>query len=62
MQTGELGLAEDLVAELAAALHDRAEHLIVRATREEDLAGVELEEGAADRPGVDGEIVRHAEY
>ena len=62
VQGGELRLAKELVGELPTTLHDAAQHLVVRAASEQDFAGVELVEGAAGRPHVDGEVVRDAEY
>lgn len=62
MQAGELCFAEDLVVELATALHDRSEHLVVGTSGEEDFASVQLEEGTTNGPDVDGEVIGHAQH
>ena len=61
MQPGKLCFAEDLVTEFASALHNGAEHLIVGASSEEDLARIQFEEGATDRPCIDSKVVRHSQ-
>ena len=48
------------MVKLAAALHDGAEHLIVRAAGEENFARVELEKGASYGPYIDSEVVWHS--
>lgn len=48
MKGGELSLSKYLMAELASALHDRTEHLIVATSYEQYFPGVELEEGTSD--------------
>ena len=61
MLSREFGFPQNLVPEFTSAFHDGAEHLVVVAAREQDFAGVEFEECAADRPDVYAEVVRHAE-
>ena len=48
MEGGELSFPKYLVAELAPAFHDGAEHLIVASAREQNLPGVELEQSTTD--------------
>lgn len=50
-----------LGAELPANFHDVLEHLVVVLTSKENLARVELIQGAADGPHVDGIVKRHAQ-
>lgn len=59
---GESGALEELRVEAAFHLHHEQEHMSVGLPREQDLAGVELVESAADGPDVQGGIVGHAEY
>lgn len=61
VKAGELGFAQYLVTEFTSALHDGAQHLVVTSTRKEDFACIEFEEGAPNRPHVDGKIIRHTE-
>ena len=60
MHACKLGLSQNFVTEFTPALHDGAEHLVVGPACEEDLAGVELEQGATNRPYVNAEIIGHA--
>ena len=55
---GEAALADLLRGELAAQLLDEQQHLVVRAPGEENLAGRELVERAADAPHVERAVVR----
>ena len=48
MEGGELSFPKYLVAELASAFHDGAEHLIVASACEQNLSGIELEQGTTD--------------
>lgn len=59
MEGGELSFPKYLVAELASAFHDGAEHLIVASACEQNLSGIELEQSTTDRPDVDAKVVRH---
>lgn len=59
MHPSVVGLLQHLQAEFASALHDRAQHLIVALASEEDLASVQFEERASNRPSIDGKVVRH---
>lgn len=58
MLAAEFGLADKLWGKFAAALHDRTKHLVVAAAGKENVARIELEERAADGPGVDAKVVR----
>ena len=49
------------MAKFTTTFHDSAKHLVVAAAGKEDLAGVKLEEGAANGPDVDGKVIRHTE-
>ena len=60
MQARELGFPKYLVAEFSPALHDCTKHLVVASASEKNLASVEFEERAADRPDVDTKIVWYA--
>lgn len=61
MQSRELGFPKYLVAEFSPALHNCTKHLVIASASEENLAGVQFEEGTADRPDVNSEIIWHAE-
>lgn len=61
MDMGELRPLQHFGRELAAAVHDRAEHLVVGMSPEQDLAGIQLVESASHGPYVNGEIIPHAE-
>ncbi len=61
MQAGKLRLSKDLVAKFPAAFHDGAEHLIVAAAGEKNLASIKFEKSAAYGPNVDGKVVWHTE-
>lgn len=50
--------AKQLRRVLAPALHDGPKHLVVVSPREEDLARVQLKEGTANGPDIDGVVVR----
>ena len=56
----ELGLLDHLRVKASLALHHEQQHLVVRASGEEDLARVELVERAPDGPDVYRRIVRMA--
>jgi hypothetical protein len=57
----ELAAAVQLGAELAADLHDVLEHLVVVLARKQDLARVQLVQGAPDGPHVDGVVEGNAQ-
>jgi len=57
----KLGLLDDSMVELPFELHVVKEHLVVRSSREEDLARVEFEEGASDGPDVERAVVGETE-
>ena len=61
MQRGKLRAPQHLMPEFASTLHDGAQHLVVAAAREQDLARVQLVQRAGDGPHVDGEVVGDAE-
>ena len=48
----EHSLAGHLVRHLPLEFHHHLQHLVVRLAREQDLSGVELIDGAANRPHV----------
>lgn len=62
MQVRKLATPVQLAAHLAADLHDILEHLIVAIARKQNLAGVQLVEGAAYGPHVDRIVVWHTQY
>jgi hypothetical protein len=62
MHRRQLALLVRLRRHLAPDLHDGLEHLVVAVAREQDLARVQLVQGAADGPHVDGVVVRHPEH
>ena len=57
----KLTLLDDSMVELALELHVMEEHLVVGSSREEDLAGVEFEEGTSDGPDVERAVVGKTE-
>ena len=60
MHASKLRFSQYLMAEFTATLHDGAEHLVVGAAGEENLASIELEQSTTNRPSIDGEVVGHA--
>lgn len=61
MHLPKLRFLDHSMIELALEVHHEMQHLVVGSTGEENLAGVELVERAADGPHVDGVIVGETE-
>jgi len=62
MVSSALAFLQHLEAELSAALHYRAKHLIVRTPSEENFARPQLKKCAAHGPHINRIFERHAQY
>lgn len=58
----ELCLADELVGEPPLEVHHELEHLVVRLSREHDLARVHFVESHRHGPQIDAEVVRKTEH
>lgn len=62
MLSTKFGFAQHLVAEFATALHDGSQHLIIATSCKENLARVQLEKSASNRPHIDPKIIGDSKY